>query len=362
MFFVNLGYTYFKTNNPIAIKYLNESLAKRIKLKDDYEVIASYIHLSQYYESRDGILALQFAQKAYQSATKVNSPDDRIEALKFWITNAKPTKAKTLALKQMALSDSINIVRQSAKNQFAKIKYDSTKAIQEKELYNRQKKNAYIVFAIITLFLVSFVIYIRSHNHKKLKASVYETETRLAKKIHDELANDVYQTMAFTETQNLQNKENREALIDNLENIYNKARDISQTNTEIYTDERYSDFLLDLINSFNSTDVNIIIKNTTAIDWRKINKESKIALYRVIQELLVNMKKYSEATLVILDFEGKSKLLEIKYSDNGKGIDPAKFCKKGLQNVENRIHAIKGTVIFEPETNKGFRVTITLPK
>ncbi|UPT71052.1 MAG: hypothetical protein M0D53_01145 [Flavobacterium sp. JAD_PAG50586_2] len=150
--------------------------------------------------------------------------------------------------------------------------------------------------------------------------------------------------------------------MDNLSSIYSKARDISQTNSAVYTDERYPDALLDLINGFSGNEVNIITKGYDSVDWNKINEHSKNALYRVLQELLVNMKKHSEADLVMLNFESKPKVLEIRYSDNGKGIDPAKFSKKGLQYAENRIHAVNGTITFDKKVTKGFRVIVQIPK
>jgi signal transduction histidine kinase len=221
---------------------------------------------------------------------------------------------------------------------------------------------ALLITLLIVLVAFAVVFYIRKRNKKKLEASVYETENRIAKKIHDELANDVFKTMNYAENQDLQNPLYKEVLIENLDAIYTKARDISQSNSEIITDESYGDALLDLINSFTSPEVNIIIKNSASIDWYKVKKEAKYAVYRVIQELLVNMKKHSEANLVAISFENSSKHLTIKYSDNGKGIDPVKFTKKGLLNAENRIKVLKGTFSFDIETNKGFRVTIQIPK
>lgn len=358
----NLGYAYFKLNNPNALNYLNQGLKIRDSLKDDFEITPSLIHLSEYYENKNSKLAYEYALKAYQAATRINNPDDRLVALDFLIKNSSENEFKKYYSIHSSLRDSLLNTRQTAKNQFAKIKYDSTKAIENEQKYKDKMQIALLIAVVVVLTAFFIIYYIRKRNRKKLVASVYETESRIAKKIHDELANDVYQAMAFAETQNLQKTENKEVLMDNLENIYAKARDISQTNAEIYIDERYSNFLLDLINSFNSTHINIIVKNVSTVDWNKINTESKIALYRVIQELLVNMKKYSEANLVMLNFEASAKLLEIKYSDNGKGIDTTKFSKKGLQNAENRIQALKGTFTFDKEVGKGFRVNLVIPK
>lgn len=357
----NLGYAFFKQNNAKGYDLLNESLKIRDSLKNHEELIASYIHLSEYYKDSNPALAVEMAQKAYQSAKVVNSPDDKIEALTFWIASTEPVEAKKLALQQLSISDSINRIRQTTKNQFAKIKYDSKKNIEKQQQY---KANMWIALTIALLVLiVAFVVvdYIQKRNRKRLKASVHETESRIAKKIHDELANDTYQTMAFAKTQNFRDDESKEALLDKLESIYNKARDISQTSSEIYTDARYGNFLLDLINSFNGNEVNII-QNVNSVDWSKISEEAKIALYRVVQELLVNLEKHSGADLATFIFNNQPKSIVLKYSDNGKGINPDKFSKKGLHNAENRIKALKGTFTFDKGTTKGFKVSIQIPK
>jgi tetratricopeptide (TPR) repeat protein len=358
----NLGYSQFKLNQPEAYSNLLKSLQITDSLKDFIGSISTNIHLSEFFKDKDKNKSKQYALNAFIAAKKVNNPDEQLISLKWLIASSEGIESKKYAISFINFNDSLNLNRNSAKNQFAKIKYDSKKAIENEQKYKATMQIA-VLSAIVVLFVALFLIYfIRKRNRNKLVASVYDTENRIAKKIHDELANDVYHAMAFAETQNLQKIENKEALIDNLEIIYTKARDISQTGNEIYTDERYGNFLLDLINSFNSSDVNIILKNISGIDWNKINPESKIALYRVIQELLVNMKKYSEANLVMLTFEDTIKRLQITYSDNGKGIDPAKFSKKGLQNAENRIQAIKGTFTFDKEVAKGCRVIIQIPK
>jgi signal transduction histidine kinase len=195
-----------------------------------------------------------------------------------------------------------------------------------------------------------------------LQASVQDTENRIAKKIHDELANDVFQTMTFAETHDLDNPEKKELLVENLESIYEKARDISRNNSAIPTDEKFEHALWDLINSFNSESVNVIVKNSPPVDWHKISSPTKNAIYRVLQELMVNMKKHSEAELVVLVFSSTAKAITIKYSDNGKGLDTLAFDKKGLQNAENRILALKGSLTFENEIHKGFKVSIQIPK
>jgi signal transduction histidine kinase len=56
-------------------------------------------------------------------------------------------------------------------------------------------------------------------------------------------------------------------------------------------------------------------------------------------------------------------ILYIEYTDNGKGATIEKLnSRNGLQNVENRILAIKGTITFDTKSGKGFKSSILFPK
>jgi signal transduction histidine kinase len=202
---------------------------------------------------------------------------------------------------------------------------------------------------------------IRSRNKRRLLEATYETETRISKKLHDELANDVFNAMTYADTQNLEDEAKKEFLVENLDKIYNQARNISKESSPIDTGENFGQVLKDMLTSYNSKKVNVIIKENK-VDWSTIKKESKIVCYRTLQELMVNMKKHSECNVLVINIENQKKHLEINYSDNGKGCSELLKFKKGLQNVENRIFSINGTITFETETNKGFKSKVKIPK
>jgi tetratricopeptide (TPR) repeat protein len=358
----NLGYAYFKLDNPKAINYLEQSLKIRDSIKDNYELIASYMHLSEYYLNSNPILAQDFARKAYNAATAINSPDDRIEAIKFQIASSNSNNVKNLALKQMSISDSINKVRQASKTQFAKIKYDFSIAQKESEKQKTQKQLYLLLFVFAsTIFLVIFLA-IRSKNRRKLKSITYETETRISKRLHDELANDVFNALTYAETQDLQDSAKKEQLLDNLDAIYTRTRNIAKENSDIDTGSNFQDNLQSMIASYISNDVNVLIQNSNTINWLSVKKDVKIAIYRILQELLVNMKKHSECSVVVIRFESSKNKIIINYSDNGIGTSEMLKFKNGLQNAENRILAIKGTLTFETESGKGFKAEIIVPE
>jgi two-component sensor histidine kinase len=369
----NLGDAYAKSGQPKCLYYLNQALKIREQINDNWGIIASYYHLSEYYQVRNLNLSIKYALLAYQKATKAKSVDSRLECLELLIQSSSGNQSKKYSMIYLKINDSINKIREKAKNQFAKIKYDSKKekdenlklkaqkVIQEGQQHNR---NLFLYFGFGIIILISILIsnfLIAKNKREKIKAS-YTTEIRIAKKIHDELANDVYHTMAFAETQDLSTSQNKEILLSNLDTIYSRTRNISKENNIIEAGPLFLSGLKEMISGFNNNEVNILTNGIDTINWKALEDNKKITVYRVLQELLVNMKKHSQCSLVVISFKKNEGKLQIDYSDNGVGATFEKLTSKnGLQNVENRIQSIKGTISFDTKSNKGFKVSFMFP-
>lgn len=368
----NLGFCYFELGNPKALEYYLKSL--RIALKtNNISKIYTYKSLSGYYKTKDLGIANNYAVLGYNAATTLRIPDDRLACLQLLIELNSGATAKNYALQYLHINDSITKVRQRAKNQYAKIRYDSKKEreenlqlkVQKIEQAVQQKKNntvLYLIVGIITAIgIVITYLLLAKNKREKIKAT-YATEIRISKKLHDELANDVYQTMAFAETQDLSTTRNKEILLSNLDTIYSRTRNISKENISVETGPAFLSDFKEMMTDFNTHEVNVIANGLDAINWSTLDSNVKIILYRVIQELLVNMKKYSQCSLVLLTFNLKEKKLQIDYMDNGIGATENQIkSKNGLQNVENRILAVKGNISFDTSPNNGFKVRFTIP-
>lgn len=66
----NLGYSYFKTANPKALNYLNQSLKIRLRILDNWGLMASYYHLSEYYNKSHPKLATDYALLTYKKSNR----------------------------------------------------------------------------------------------------------------------------------------------------------------------------------------------------------------------------------------------------------------------------------------------------
>ena len=372
----NIGFCYLKIKDEKAQSYLNKALKIRTEINDNVGLGLSYHNLAELYLENNLTLAKKYMLLSYEKYTRTNQIDGRMSSLKSLINHSNNNELKKYSLLYIHLNDSITEVRQKAKNQFAKIKYDTKKEKDENlklktykaenELQLERQKNqniiSYILIALSLSLIVVLYFYLTSRGNREKIEATYKSETRIAKKLHDELANDIYHTMAFAENKNLSLSENKEQLLVNLDAIYLRTRDISKENSPIITSEKYTFYLKEMISRFNTSNTNLLLNDIESIPWSEIEKNKKITVYRVLQELLVNMRKHSNATLVGINFKKTDKSVIINYTDNGKGIDVHNIIfKNGLHNVESRILSIKGEIDINTAPEKGFKVFIKFP-
>ena len=159
-----------------------------------------------------------------------------------------------------------------------------------------------------------------------------------------------------TETSPNANKNN---VIQGLDAVYHKVRDFSRDNT-VETGPEYEYELRSLLNSYGNNKTRIITNKLENDFWSVVSDYKKTELYWILKELLTNMKKHSEATIVSINITKEKKTIVVKYADNGKGADLSNLSQKmnGLSNVRNRIKDIKGTITFDTKPNKGFKSVI----
>ncbi|KAF2517602.1 ATP-binding protein [Flavobacterium zhairuonense] len=371
-----IGYCYFKLQNPKALSFFEKSIQIKSQAKDKDGLGKTYYNLTEYYKNNKA-LSMKYAKLSYENYTLSGNTDDRLLALKFIIENTGSAKeSKEKALLYIKMIDSIYEIRQKAKNQFAKMKYDSRtekeenlklkaqKIKNELQLEKQERRNiiSYIIIILALCLITIIYFYLTARMNRQKIEATYQSETRISKKLHDELANDVYHTLAFVENRNLSSEENKNHLLTKLNDIYSRTRNISKENNPILSNQNYTFQLKEMISRFNTSNVNLLLNGLDTISWDKVDKIKKISVYRAIQELLVNMKKHSEASLVAITFKEKDNALIISYTDNGKGIDSSKMVlKNGLHNMESTIHKIQGEIDINSNLGKGFKVLIKLP-
>ncbi|MCX7550268.1 tetratricopeptide repeat-containing sensor histidine kinase [Xanthomarina sp. F2636L] len=354
----NLGLVKGKLQDLTALLDLEQALRLRLALGNMTHILGSYLDLTEYYILQDNIPQARIAaEKAYQLARASNNPSHLVSALGMLVQLKDDPDVQYY--KQ--LIDSVHTANMLVEGKYASKKYAlaAQEALANKRLLQLEQEKSYKYlygfFALLVLGLgITVAVFQRLRYKKQKQLEVYHTELRISKKVHDEVANEVYHVM----TKIQQNPEVNEAVLDDLERVYHKTRDISREHHEIEVKENFKDVLSDLISNYKSDLVNCITKDLSKVHWSLLSRNKKIAIYRVLQELLVNMKKHSQASIVVISFVQNHKKLTITYKDNGQGCTLKK--QNGLQNTENRIKTLKGSITFSSEINQGFQAVIII--
>jgi tetratricopeptide (TPR) repeat protein len=372
----NIGISYANLNDSRALPYYQEALKTRIKLNDKQNLPDSYSNLSDFYLSSNPTLAKKYAKTAYKHACVVNTYKQKKYALETLIRTSTGNDIKKYSKIYIDFRDSINKIRLTQKNQFATIKYNFTKDKEEnlelkiqraehKLEMQRQKNRSFISYIAlsITIFIFIFLFFHLTLKGKREKNdAVFKNEIRISDKLENDLEKDIHETLSFAKNNNLENISNKEQFLNYLSRIYSKMRSISRENSTIQTNENYSNGLKEMISEYSTSNLNIIINGLNTFSWSKIDRVKKIIVYRVIQEIFDSMKTLNNASLVSLTFKKEEKNIIIMYADNGTNISlKTTILEKRLQNVENRIKTIKGTLNFDPYSENGFKVNFKFP-
>jgi two-component system NarL family sensor kinase len=93
----------------------------------------------------------------------------------------------------------------------------------------------------------------------------------------------------------------------------------------------------------------------------ELNASKKTQFTRIIQEIITNITKHSEATNIHVHLRQTEHLLALKILDNGKGIDlkTAKF-GLGLKNIESRVQYVNAKYKMKSKINHSTSFLIAL--
>lgn len=361
---------YLSDKNDDPLKDYLRALDIRYRSKNITEMNSSYATLSDYYSDKDIDSAKLYAEKMYSTSKQIKNPEDQLQALQKLINLDKNNYLKYFNAFQN-INDSVIIARGKAKNQFALIKSDIDKTesknieLQAKNLEAENKvlyRNMIVASLLLTL-IIGVIWYTKRKKRlqKEKELEVKNTELKYSKKVHDVVANGIYQVM--TKLENHLDISRNETL-DDLEYIYNRSRNLSYENIEINDEsEIFSEKIRKLMGYFTSDHIDTILIGNDVEVWENISHSCKAEVYQVLRELLINMKKHSHADRVTLKFERTFEKVKIHYSDTGVGINNETILKNGVRNMINRIENLGGCITFEnkTQTEKGMIIHFSFP-
>lgn len=233
----------------------------------------------------------------------------------------------------------------------------------------------------IILAIVSYLIYrYRIKQLQKLNAAqesfsrqLIESQEAERKRIAQELHDGLGQNLLVIKNRallGLTAKENREKADEQFSEIQESVTDaLAEVRTIAYNlrplhIERLGlsstiEEMIEDIEAASEISINCDIEN---ID-ETFSKENEINIYRIIQEVLNNIVKHSEAKRASVTIFRENQKIVLTIKDDGKGFDVAKVSDRkglGLNGISERVKILGGNYSIESEIGQGTTVSIEI--
>lgn len=376
-----------------SLKYAEQSVLYADQLKNETHQAAAYYRyaavLNQRGESEKG---LNFAERAVDFAQKIG---DNITLSQASYTAANI--AYELGLKERAseyyrtyaiMKDSVSSVENVRAISEIQTKYETEKKekqIAEQKLkIQRQQANMYYAFmggTMLILFLLGFFIYNRKLQQLKLKQLQQEKEKailnsfilgeererkRISHELHDGIAAMLgAANMSLESIPHLSPEKGKEQLLKVRRILENSHRDIRHIAHNLLPTVLEEDGLIQATEQFVSEINDTQLVNISVIDKSsKVEDHSKqiqLMLFRVIQELVNNIIKHSQAQNAEIVFSNSPKGVQIEISDDGRGYeDNNDSGNHGLYSIAQRLKSIGGNFKISKGGHGGTRAKIAL--
>jgi two-component system, NarL family, sensor kinase len=321
-------------------------------------------------------------QKIVQAISKFkeeNSYQDLINAYNILYQDALWKKEYKKALEFYSLyqnaSDSLGNEKMNDKVVELETRYQTQKKEQEIKIQKEtiSKKNAAIgslISALIVLFLGA-IIYFLKQKQKKLKAEKLQSQKftknlldkteeerkRIATDLHDSVSHELLNLKSLTE-------QNHEELNSKIDLIINDIRTISRNLHPVLFDKiGFRSSVENLVERMQNHHDFMISTNIEYTD--SLSKENELQLYRIVQETLSNIIKYSNAFAARVNFVESQSKYYLEIIDNGKGFDVEETLLKkdafGLHNILERSKAIGGSAQIS-SSEKGTKIVVEIQK
>ncbi len=107
-----------------------------------------------------------------------------------------------------------------------------------------------------------------------------------------------------------------------------------------------------------------------AVDFKVINIEERleekieVALYRILQEILNNAIKHSNADKMYIVLGRENNAIELNVRDNGVGFDTKNINSNigiGWKNINSRLAVVNGKININSESGKGVHIQLRVP-
>jgi signal transduction histidine kinase len=205
---------------------------------------------------------------------------------------------------------------------------------------------------------------------KEIVIAVLDAQEEERKKIAESLHNDLGQLLyaikirmeALDFDKNEIDYKTRKKEIDKfLEQSIDKTRNISLLLTpQLLEQFGLNDAIEAMVNNLKSDSlwINYKFKSTK----NRIDSNIEISIFRIVQELLNNLVRHSEAGIAMVSLDISESIATLVVKDDGKGFEMEGSSQStgiGLRMVENRVKLLNGKMAIS--SKEGTKISVSIP-
>lgn len=390
----NLAYSLMKNKNYEESKaYFKKAIALTKNDKNNQGYLYKLIDFGEYHLlTKDTIQANQLFNEALTLSKKLKSGKEVLKTLDFL---SKVDKKNTLYYKTeyIRINDSIVKKQRENREKFARIEYETDKVTEANKILSNKNLLLLLGLAItIVLFLTVLIIRNKIARRKELlliqqkeianeelfnlikefqsglvKAKQQE-QNRISKELHDGIVNQIYGIRMILGSLNANtDSASQKKRTDYLKELHKLESEIRTLSHDLNSDfSKYVGEFIFLVeqlvvknNEIGMTNFEIDISST--IDWNNYTSVIKINIYRILQELFLNVNKYANATACKVAINEIDNQLFVEIIDNGLGFDLNKgIVGIGLKNIKERAKIMNAEFILKSKINQGTSVLMKI--
>ena len=229
----------------------------------------------------------------------------------------------------------------------------------------------FILVALVLLATVAAAFRLRFRYVQTQFSLVLNERNRVAREIHDTLAQDFVSVSLQLELiaqmvranrlpeASAQLQATRSMVKSGLEaarqSIWDLRSNLAKTSLPVRVREA--------VDSFGQTHPGVQVKIGGA--YRKLNEHTESQVLRIVQESLSNVGRHAAATKVMVEMQYERDELGVTVRDNGRGFSPAQARdmggRYGLRGMEERAALLGGKLSITSGNGEGTTVTLTVP-
>jgi len=343
---------------------------------------------------KDTNQAVAQALQGKMMAKNTNNNDRLLTLLKL-LTKIDTENSAKHAKAYFDLNDSLQAQERNIRDKFARIQLETDEVLEENVQLAKGIRTwtgiagglllfGIAVFTIITLRNINQKLKFKQKQQQanqeiynlmlsqqaKLQEGKQLEQKRVSEELHDGILGQMLGVRLILSGLNENIDEasiaQRAELIEKLRNTEEEIRTIShELNAASY--QKIHNFILAIDELVKTTEASGQLQSSFAydntIDWDALDGETKINIYRIVQECLQNSLKHAKCDKIMVSFRAEvKKCIKLCIEDNGRGFSTMKGKKGiGMKNIASRTKKLSGTISIDSKIGEGTKILVTIP-